>query len=196
MVKPGLRTRVEAEMHERVYRRPGTAFRSNRAELLKGFRTVEERQIAKEWLDAQEPYVLSRTAHLKFPRSKTVTSGIDDICQMDLADMTKLADENDGYRFMLTVIDVFSWWAWAEPVKSKSAADMVKALKAVFHRAGAHAGHSKYRLTKGWSSTMPRSNSCLNRKGSKHITAAMIRTPRPAWWRGLTAQSRSSCPGS
>ena len=26
---------------------------------------------------------------------------------------------NNGYRFILTVIDVFSRWAWAEPVKTK-----------------------------------------------------------------------------
>ena len=136
----GLRERVEQEMHERLYRRPGTAFRSNTADLLKGVKTAEERQIAKEWLYSQEPCVLSRPAlhgKGKFTSGKTMSSGIDDLWQMDLADMSDLKEENDQYRFMLTVINVFSCWAWAEPVKTKSAADMVKALKAVFHRAGA-----------------------------------------------------------
>ena len=75
----GLRERVEQEMHERLYRRPGTAFRSNTAELLKGFKTAEEKQIAKEWLYSQEPYVLSRPAPHgkgKFTRGKTLSSGM------------------------------------------------------------------------------------------------------------------------
>ena len=42
----GVKERVEREMHERLYRRPGTAFRSNKAQLLRGFKTAEERQIA------------------------------------------------------------------------------------------------------------------------------------------------------
>ena len=57
---------------------------------------------------------------------------------MDLADLSDKMDENDDYRFRLTVIDVFRRWAWAEPVKTKSGPDVDKALMAVFHRAGAH----------------------------------------------------------
>ena len=57
----GVKERVEREMHERLYRRPGTAFRSNKAQLLRGFKTAEERQIAKRWLYSQEAYVLGQT---------------------------------------------------------------------------------------------------------------------------------------
>ena len=60
---------------------------------------------------------------------------------MDLADLTDKMDENDDYRFMLTVIDVFSRWAWAQPVLTKSGPDVVKAFKAVFHRAGSRRPH-------------------------------------------------------
>ena len=126
-------------MHERLYRRPGTAFRSNTTELLKGFKTAEERRIAREWLNSQEAYVLSRPAPHgkgKFTRGKTLSSGIDDLWQMDLADLSDIMSENDRHKYMLTVIDVFSCWAWAEPVLTKSGTDMVRALKAVFHRAG------------------------------------------------------------
>ena len=58
----GVKERVEREMHERLYRSPGTAFRSNKAQLLRGFKTAEERQIAKRWLYSQEAYVLGRQA--------------------------------------------------------------------------------------------------------------------------------------
>ena len=136
----GLKERVECEMHERLYRRPGTAFWSNKAQLLRGFKTAEERQITKKWLYSQEPYVLGRPApHGK--GGKTISSGIDELWQMDLADLTEKMDEKDDCRFMLTVIDVFSCLAWAEPVLTKSGPDVVKALKAVFHRAGARRPH-------------------------------------------------------
>ena len=155
----GLRERVEHEMHERLYRWPGTAFRSNTTELLKGFKTAEERRIAREWLNSQEAYVLSRPAPHgkgKFTRGKTVSSDIDDLWQMDLADLSDIMSENDRHRYMLTVIDVFSRWAWAEPVLTKSGTDMVRALKAVFHRAGTRRPNKVQ--TEGWNSTTDRFN--------------------------------------
>ena len=73
----GVKERVEREMHERLYRRPGKAFRSNKAQLLRGFiKTAEERQIAKQWLYSQEAYVLGRQAPHgkgKFTRGKTIS---------------------------------------------------------------------------------------------------------------------------
>ena len=103
----GVKERVE---HERLYRRLGTTFRSNKAQLLKGFKTPGGEN-CKKWLYSQEPYVLSRTAPYgkgKFTRGKTMSSGIDDLWQMDLADLQDKMNANNGYRFILTVTDVFS----------------------------------------------------------------------------------------
>ena len=48
---------------------------------------------------------------------------------MDLVDLQKLAKYNKGYKYLLTVIDVLSKYAWLEPLKSKSATALVEALK-------------------------------------------------------------------
>ena len=40
---------------------------------------------------------------------------------MDLADLKKLRGYNDMYRYLLVIIDVYSRFAWAKPMKSKSA---------------------------------------------------------------------------
>lgn len=48
---------------------------------------------------------------------------------MDLVDLQKLAKWNKGYKYLLTVIDVLSKYAWVEPLKSKSAAQLVAALE-------------------------------------------------------------------
>ena len=41
--------------------------------------------------------------------------------QIDLVDMTKFENENDGYRWIITIIDTFSKKAWAFKIKRKSA---------------------------------------------------------------------------
>ncbi|RWS22494.1 hypothetical protein B4U80_00604, partial [Leptotrombidium deliense] len=46
--------------------------------------------------------------------------------------MQQFQNQNDGNKYILTVIDVFSKYAWAEPVKNKSAANIVKAFTKIF----------------------------------------------------------------
>ena len=48
---------------------------------------------------------------------------------MDLVDLQKLAKWNKGYKYLLSVIDVLSKYAWVEPLKSKSATQLVAALE-------------------------------------------------------------------
>ena len=49
--------------------------------------------------------------------------------------MQGLASQNDGMRYILTVIDVFSKYAWSELVRSKDAAAVADALKQMLHHA-------------------------------------------------------------
>ena len=39
--------------------------------------------------------------------------------ELDLIDLTKKAEENDGYRYALVGIDNFTKYAWAVPMKTK-----------------------------------------------------------------------------
>jgi IS30 family transposase len=47
-------------------------------------------------------------------------------------DLTFWSNENNGYKFILTVVDVLSKYAWAYPLKSKSADDVTKAFEELF----------------------------------------------------------------
>ena len=47
-------------------------------------------------------------------------------------DMSRFAKQNDGNRFLLTVIDVLSKYAWAVPLKSKSAKETLLAFETLF----------------------------------------------------------------
>lgn len=81
--------------------------------------SVQESAV-KSWLSSQDTYTLHRKALKKFKRRKIVASGMEDQLQADLIDMSKFKQVNDGYSFILSIIDVFSKKAWAIPLRSKS----------------------------------------------------------------------------
>jgi len=48
--------------------------------------------------------------------------------------MSAYAKVNRGYRFLLTVIDIFSKFAWAVPIKTKSGSDVTAAMCSVLEQ--------------------------------------------------------------
>ena len=87
---------------------------------------------ADEWLREQDVYNLHQSVKRKFQRQQITTNGIDDQWQADLVDVTRISRENDGHRFLLTIIDCFSRYAWVKPLKSKEGRGVATALKEVF----------------------------------------------------------------
>ena len=65
----------------------------------------------RKWLSEKDAYTLHKPVRSKFPRRRYVTSGIDCLWQADLVDVSNIVEFNDGYRFMLVCIDVFSKYA-------------------------------------------------------------------------------------
>ena len=68
---------------------------------------------------------------IRFPRRKTYSKGIRDLYQIDLADVSNLSPFNDGMRYLLTCIDVFTKRAWAIPIKAKSARGVADAFEKI-----------------------------------------------------------------
>ena len=52
--------------------------------------------------------------------------------QADLVDMSHLVEENDEYRYLLTVIDVFSKQAWVKKLKKKDGKSVTDAFDEIF----------------------------------------------------------------
>ena len=50
---------------------------------------------------------------------------------MDIADFTKHAEANDGYRYCLVAVDVFSRYADAVPIKGKDIANVLPAFEKI-----------------------------------------------------------------
>jgi hypothetical protein len=45
--------------------------------------------------------------------------------------MGEYSSDNNGYRYLLTVIDTFSKFAWALPVKTKSGVEITKTMNQI-----------------------------------------------------------------
>ena len=84
---------------------------------------------------------LHAPARKNFQRRRVVTLDIDDLWQADLCEMGKLHTKNKGNKYIMTVIDTFSKFAFAEPLKTKSANDVTNAMRKVFSNAKKH-GHA------------------------------------------------------
>lgn len=71
---------------------------------------------------------LYKPARKNFKRRRTIVKGLDDLWQIDLAELPQHARENKGHKFILVVIDCFSKYLWTRPLKSKSATEVTKAM--------------------------------------------------------------------
>lgn len=81
------------------------------------------------WLQKKDSYTLHKSLKRKFQRRQYIVSGIGALWQADLADLSQLSKYNDGYKFILFVIDCFSRKAYATPLKTKGGMEVSSGLK-------------------------------------------------------------------
>ena len=88
----------------------------------------------RNFLKKQRNYQIHKPIKQKFLRNKTIAIGIDSHWQADLCDMKSLEKYNDGYKYLLTCIDVFSRYAWAIPVKNKTPESITAAFQEILKK--------------------------------------------------------------
>jgi hypothetical protein len=74
---------------------------------------------------------LHKPVRHKFPTKRVFADAKDATWGIDLADMGTWKAENESYTFILTVIDVYTRWADARPLKTKGADEVLKALQSI-----------------------------------------------------------------
>lgn len=82
----------------------------------------------EEWLESQDTYTLYRRVPLRFTRVPVITRGLGYQHQADLVDYAPLKRDNSGNTFLMTIIDCFSRFALAVPIKRKTGSQVAKAL--------------------------------------------------------------------
>ena len=73
----------------------------------------------------------------KFPRPRNPTFAHQKRYQfqIDLIDLGNLIEENDGNRYLLTAIDIFTLFAFIEPLKNKTAKTFMEGFESIMKRA-------------------------------------------------------------
>ena len=87
----------------------------------------------KKWLQGVEAYTLHKEIKRRFPRNKVYVTELDELWQADLANFDNISKHNDGYKYVLYVIDVLSRYCWARPLKSKKPGEVIKAMTSIFN---------------------------------------------------------------
>ena len=86
----------------------------------------------RRWLQNVDAYSLQRPLRYKFKTRRVISQGIDALWDVDLADVSNLASENDGVRYLFIAIDVFSRQLWVVPLKNKRHESIIDGFKDIF----------------------------------------------------------------
>lgn len=76
----------------------------------------------------EEAKELHRKVVRKFKKRRIVTKGIDDIWAADLLIMNQYSRQNKGYNYIFNVIDTFSKYLFAMPLKKKTGKEVAEAF--------------------------------------------------------------------
>ena len=69
-----------------------------------------------------------------FRKRGVISYGVDKIWTADLVEIQKYSKWNNGIKYLLTVIDVFSKYGWIEPLKDKKTESVSSAFDTIFKK--------------------------------------------------------------
>ena len=98
----------------------------------KAAQTLENAEGWKQNLAAE----LLNPAKKKFGRRRVYAKDVDSMWAADLLENKRYIKENEQYRYILSVVDVFSKMAWAKPMMKKNAPSAVAAFEDVLNETG------------------------------------------------------------
>ena len=127
----------------------------------------------RKWLNAQDTYTLHKPVRYNFPRRRVMVGGIDHQWQADLVDVARLSKENDGIKFLLTVIDVLSKYAWVVPLRDKTGRSLVEAFESIFDEGRVP---DRLQTDKGTEFLNRVFQGFLKERGVKHFTTHNVET--------------------
>ena len=75
---------------------------------------------------------LHKPIRRKFQKRRVVVGGVDETWAADLVDMSAFSRDNRGFKFLLSIIDIFSKYGWLVPLKDKKGTTVRDAFRTVF----------------------------------------------------------------
>ena len=95
-------------------------------EIQRYLNTSNEFDRGKEVIQRNE---LPKSVRRRFDKRTAFAKQVDDIWTADLVDMSSFSRSNKGYKYLLTVIDVFSKYGWIVPLKTKTGIEVAQAFR-------------------------------------------------------------------
>lgn len=90
-----------------------------------------------EWLISQDTYTRHKPRRVHFPRNCYIITNIAELYEADLAIFPdEYAKHNDGFKYILVVIDCFSKFMFVEPLKRRTTEAIIVAFKKILDRTG------------------------------------------------------------
>lgn len=111
-----------------------TAYVGSHLSLLQSLGKKFSAKNVENWLREQDAYNMHKRVRKNFQRRPYNVTNVNDLWEIDLMDLKSLKFYNDNYTYVLVVIDFLSKYAFAEPMKSKSAENVTKAFQAILNR--------------------------------------------------------------
>ncbi len=124
---------MEVKEIQQLYQNPKFGLLGKNAFIQK-FDLQKEKDKVYDYLHSTDTYTLNYPVIHKFTKLKTISVCIDYQWQSDLVDMQLYANENDGYKYLLTCIDITSRYAWVKPLKDKTAASVVEGFQKIIEK--------------------------------------------------------------
>ncbi len=85
----------------------------------------------KQFVNNQDAYSLHKPVQHRFKRMKVRVNSINEMFDVDLADLSRYSKENRGIRYLLVAIDILSRFAFALPLENKRPETVLKAFKEI-----------------------------------------------------------------
>ena len=86
----------------------------------------------KSWIENQLTYSLHKSIRNNFKRNRIIVQRKNDQFEADLVDMQMFSRFNNGYKYIITIIDCFSKFLYAYPLKNKTSNEIIKVFQKVF----------------------------------------------------------------
>lgn len=137
---------------------------------------------------------LHKPARRNYPRRRVTLKGIKDLYQADLVEMIPYSRLNSGYKYIMTMINCFTKFAFAVPIKNKSGAEVARALEPIlskFKMANLQTDQGKEWYNTHVNKLMKKFNINLYSTHS-HLKSSIVerlnRTLKERMWRKFTAR--------
>ena len=97
------------------------------------------------WLNNQDSYALQKQVRHSYKTPPVQVASLNDQADMDLMSVENISKHNDGVKFLLIVIDIFSRFLLVRALRNKKTQTVLSAIKDVLH----HRKFNKIRTDKG-----------------------------------------------